>query len=240
VDRLMRTRMALRTRLEDLFGVHVGRARHGQRDGADLRRSGCAIERIFDVGANVGQSALKFRADFPRAEIHCFEPVHETFEILRRTVSGLRGVHCHELACGSADGEQTIYLTHQSNTSSLLRPADVVGAQVVKVRTLDHFAAEERIERVDLLKIDAEGYDLEVLRGARELLASARVAFVLAEVGWHPGDTRHVLFDDVRAYLAAFGFAVFGIYDQQLEWTGEPRLRYANACFSNERAFTRH
>jgi hypothetical protein len=56
---------------------------------------------------------------------------------------------------------------------------------------------------------------------------------VLAEVGFHPGDDRHVLFDHVRDYLVPFGFSVYGVYDQQLEWSGENRLRYANVCFAH-------
>jgi hypothetical protein len=48
-----------------------------------------------------------------------------------------------------------------------------------------------------------------------------------------------VLFDDAREFLMARGFHVYGFYDQNLEWSGESRLRFANVCFANEAAFQR-
>jgi hypothetical protein len=121
-------------------------------------------------------------------------------------------------------------------TSSLVRPPadELRGVEEVDVTTLDDFLAANGVSAVDLLKIDAEGYDLEVLKGAEQTLSAGRVRVVMAEVGFHPGDDRHPLFDDVRDMLVDYGFAVFGIYEQHLEWTGEPALRFANAVFCKQ------
>jgi FkbM family methyltransferase len=189
------------------------------------------------VGANVGQTALKFRIAFPKAKIYCFEPVKKTFEILKRKMNSYNTISCYQIAFGSSKGQETIYLTDQSNTSSLLKPDKKVGSEVVNICTVDGFALDNQIKRIDLLKIDTEGFDLEVLKGAQNMLSSGQIAFVLTEIGFHPGDARHVLFDEIRSYLLPMGYAVFGIYDQQLEWSGEKRLRYANVCFSKESAF---
>jgi FkbM family methyltransferase len=51
----------------------------------------------------------------------------------------------------------------------------------VSVRTIDDFCAEQAIAEIDLLKIDTEGYDLQVLEGARSLLTRGRVRFVYSE-----------------------------------------------------------
>ena len=223
---------------EKLFRIQIQRAsHHGHSDCVDIKKSGCPISLVFDVGANLGQSALKFRVAFPKARILCFEPVKATFNILKRNMAGHRGVTCHNIALGSSSVQSTIYLTDQSNTSSLVKPSTIVGSETVEVRTVDGFTSEYQIERIDLLKIDTEGFDLEVLKGAQTILSDGQVPFVLVEVGFHPGDTKHVLFDDVRSYLLAMGYAVFGIYDQQPEWSGEKHLRYANVCFSKESAF---
>jgi FkbM family methyltransferase len=236
---------SLRKRVESALRLQlVGGSFHGHRDCTDIERSGCRVSVVFDVGANVGQSADKFGAAFPNAHIHSFEPASGTFLTLTRHVTGRANVSCHHLALGSSDGRTTLYLTGASDvnsvTNSLMRPPNSVGEETVELRTIDSFASEHGIPRIDLLKIDAEGADLEVLVGARTMLASQKVAFVLTEVGFHPGDARHVLFDDVRSYLLPLGFSVFGIYDQQPEWSGEQRLRFANVCFSNERAFPGH
>lgn len=236
---------SIRKRIESALRLHiVGGSFHGHRDCTDIGRSGCRVSVVFDVGANVGQSADKFGIAFPDAHIHCFEPVSGTFLTLRRHLTGRTNVSCHRLALGSSDGPATLYLTGASDansvTNSLIRPPNPVGTETVERRTIDSFASDNGIPRIDLLKIDAEGADLDVLVGARSMFSSQKVAFVLTEVGFHPGDARHVLFDDVRSYLLPLGFSVFGIYDQQPEWSGEQRLRFANVCFSNEQAFPGH
>jgi len=207
---------------------------HGREDIADIARVGKTIATIFDVGANIGQSALKFRDAFPSSQIYCFEPVASTFSILQEAVAVDRNTSCHRLALGSAAGTAEIYVTSHDTMSSLVKPDSFQHTETVPVSTVDQFAGEHGISRIDLLKIDAEGYDLEVLRGASGMLKSGAVSFVLVEVGFYQ-DSSHVLFDDVRNLLHESGFYLFGIYDQQPEWTGENRLRYVNACFFNQR-----
>jgi FkbM family methyltransferase len=205
---------------------------HGRDDCIDIGRSGSSIRVIFDVGAHDGSSSLKFHDAFPSATIHAFEPVRHVFERLTGNVGHIPLVHCHALAMGATPGEATVYLTDHETMSSLIKPEYVRGEEKVRVGTVDEFATNQSIETIDLLKVDAEGYDLEVLRGASRLFGRGAVHFVLAEVGFTRGDRRHVLFDEVRDYLAPFGFHVYGFYDQQREWSGENRLRYANACFA--------
>jgi len=192
---------------------------------------------ILDVGANVGQSARKFREAFPEATIHCFEPVRRVFDELVAHLRQDSRTVCHRIAMGSQAGTATIYLTPHSTTSSMIAPDDSVGSETVPVTTLSDFAEREAIAKVDLLKVDAEGFDLEVLRGAESLLRSERIKFVLVEVGFTPGDQRHVLFDEVRSLLAPFGFKLFGIYDQQVEWSGPRFIRFANVCFGHTSVF---
>jgi FkbM family methyltransferase len=236
----IRARRALKRLLERLVGVRIySVGPHGRDDCTDIRAAGEPIELIVDVGANVGQSALKFRAAFPRAFIHCVEPAHATFRALAGNLAADPGVACHRVALGGESGQATLWLTAHSTTSSLLKPADPVGRETVELRTLDELAAALGIAQVDLLKVDAEGADLDVLEGAAGLLRAGRVRFVLVEVGFDPGSPAHVLFDHVRDFLLVHGFALFGLYDQTLEWSGEKRLRFANACFRYQREVRR-
>lgn len=224
--------------LENALGLRLYRVQaHGHQDWYDIRKSCCRIETIFDVGANVGQTAQRLRDAFPKATIYCFEPVRAMFEKLQKSLSGDRHMQFFQVALGSASGTGKIYLGDHPTTSSLVEPENPRGFEEVRIETIDSFCRARGIERIDLLKVDAEGFDLEVLKGAASMLTSARVAFALAEVGFHPGDMVHVLFDHVREFLMPHGFRVYGFYDQTLEWTGENRLRFANACFANEAAF---
>lgn len=210
-------------------------SKHGLSDTEDIARAVGQIESIIDVGANVGQSAIRFRAAFPKARIISLEPVQTSFEELRRRTNGLR-VECHRLALGPRNETAAIYLTRFSETNSLVKPVDdeLLGAEEVEVVTLDEFVSANHLDRIDLLKIDAEGYDLEILKGAGATLESRAIRFLMIEVGFHPGDDRHPLFDAARETLSRYDFRVFGIYGQSLEWTGDPAMRFANALFCRQ------
>ena len=207
-------------------------SRHGIEDVLDLSRLISPTGVLLDVGANIGQTAIRFRAAFPKARIISIEPVAETFAQLAARTRAF-GIERHHIALGAKSGRMTMYLTPFSVTSSLVRPPedDIRGTQEVEVVTLDQFAKLNGIGAIELLKIDAEGYDMEVIAGGSGLLSGGAVKSVLVEVGFHPGDHRHPLFDDIRNALSAYGFRVFGIYNQTPEWTGEPSIRFANAMF---------
>ena len=209
--------------------------KHGVSDVADIVRVCPSPRVVVDVGANSGQSAIRFHAAFPSARIISFEPVTSTFKALQQRTAG-HDIEIYQLAAGSQAGNGTIFLTDSTFTSSIRRPTDtdVVAEEPITIVTLDEFAVEHKISEIDLLKIDAEGYDIEVLQGGTQLLSTGKVRFVLIEVGFRRGDERHPLFDDVRDLIASYSFGLFGIYEQTLELTGEQRVRYANALFCRQ------
>ena len=101
----------------------------------------------------------------------------------------------------------------------------------------DAFCDEHRVERIAFLKIDAEGHDLEVLRGFRKMLEGMRIDLVEAEVGMNPENTRHVPFEVVKAYLERLGYRLFLIYDQarDVPFSGRVILRRSNVVFASAR-----
>jgi FkbM family methyltransferase len=229
---LLRGKAKVRLWRETLSGRRSEQSRHAVSHIADINCAGIPIRVIVDVGANVGNYALDYRSAFPEARIVCLEPVSKTFALLQKAIEGRR-IETHRLALGERRGRATIFLTPYLTTNSLIRPdeTDIRGTEEVAIETLDSLAAAHDLRKIDILKIDVEGFDLAVLQGASELMRLRRVRFILIEVGFHPGDSRHVLFDDVRSLLMPLGFRLFGIYDQSPEWSGEPRLRFANALF---------
>jgi FkbM family methyltransferase len=197
------------------------------------------IKVIFDVGANVGQSSKEFLARFQPSRIYCFEPVQDTFRILQKQLSHDSRVKMCCLALGADRGKAE--MVHCGNPGSFfLRKADdAIGSmesEPVKIDTLDHFCSENGIGFIDFLKIDTEGSDLNVLRGAANFLKAQNVSFVQVEAGMNSHNSRHVPFEAFKVFLESKGYYLFGVYDQIREWPNkEPHLRRANLLFISER-----
>ena len=224
----------IRRHLENTLGLFIEKAfRDGLSDCLDLNKSGWDISVVFDAGAHIGESASKFRATFPRARIHCFEPVKKTFDVLQKELGKFTNIAFHNLALGNNNGQEKIYLYRSSARSSLIQSNTMIGSELIEVTTVERFCRENNIEKIDILKIDTQGSELEVLKGAEHMLLAGTIPFVLVEVGFHPGVDNHVLFEDISAYLLSKGYAVYGFYDQLLENSGNRRLRCANVCFSH-------
>ena len=218
--------------LEKLTGMRLQNTRiHGRQDWLDIKNSNKPINIILDIGANVGQSAIKFHHAFPQASIHCFEPVTHLNLQLEENVKQFSNIYVYADALGAAAAKSQIYLTTHETTSSLIKPDYVKETQNVNVITVDEFLKSENISHVGLLKIDVEGLDLDVLKGAKATLEEKKVDFILVECGFYNDAPHPVSIDIIRDYLLQFGYRIFGIYDQQLAWSNSLELDYVNACF---------
>lgn len=193
-----------------------------------------AIRTIFDVGANVGQSAEQYLRHFPDADIHCFEPSKTTFRQLERNLRGRATLH--RMGFAAAPGVGHITVDGPSEMRSLIHSAEAA-TEEVELQTLDGFCESVGIQQIDFLKIDTEGYDLEVLKGAKLLLQEQRIAAIQVEAGMHPRNDRHVPFELLKSHLEEQDYLLFAIYEQAGEWTsGGPHLRRTNPVFISDRA----
>ena len=135
---------------------------------------------VFDVGANVGQSAKSFKEYFPAAKIYCFEPVPLTCKELRKNLSEYKDIKIFEIGFGSSSQRATIQIGTSSDLSSI-----VIGdytahgnSQVIELDTLTNFCAVHGVRHIDYMKIDTEGFDLEVIAGAKGLMDNHSVDFI--------------------------------------------------------------
>ncbi len=148
----------------------------------------------FDIGANKGQTIALLQRIFKQPVIYAFEPASATFADLKKRVSA-PGVHLHQLAFGERVGAAEFRNYQQSELSSFLpmnrdkaenifAQEAVVSIEAVQVETLDNFCAMHRIDHIDLLKIDTQGFELPVLRGGARLLNQGKVGAVLLELNF--------------------------------------------------------
>ncbi|MFC0406750.1 FkbM family methyltransferase [Roseomonas elaeocarpi] len=143
---------------------------------------------LFDVGANYGSYADYLARLAPTARIHAFEPHPRTFERLSRHLSG-RSVTLVQTALSDQRGELELFDFADgdgSTQASLSRDAvdmfaDRVVRHVIECTTLDAYLEQAGIDRVDFLKIDTEGFDLNVLKGAERAIRDRRIGMIQFE-----------------------------------------------------------
>lgn len=127
---------------------------------------------VVDVGSNIGYFALlESRLVGPSGKVVAIEPVPGNAELLRRNVRDNQqtNIEIYQLAIGDRNGSLPIYLSARSNWHSL-RPTPSSQTCMVTVATLDSFISEAALESVDLVRMDVEGYEIDILKGMRQVL----------------------------------------------------------------------
>jgi FkbM family methyltransferase len=145
---------------------------------------------VFDIGANIGLLTLNFGRICHQGRVVAFEPDSRNFESLEYnlTLNGFMNIQLHKLALGSRQESRVLYKLIDSNPGAnrILRDEHLneYAHEKVNVVTLDRMVEELSAQRLDLLKIDVEGFEMFVLQGAEESIRKWRpILFVeLAEV----------------------------------------------------------
>jgi FkbM family methyltransferase len=172
--------------------------------------------RVVDVGAHRGQWGEVCAGLFPKGRILSFEPVTEHYRDAARLAERFQNWEVRNVAVGEIPGSVSIHV--QGDRSSVMELAGAefsdwavgngpsLGTEIVNVETLDSLLAERGFYPVDLLKIDAEGYEREILLGARETLKQTH--HVLIEVRFYELFKGGPLFQEIHDLLAAAGFTL--------------------------------
>jgi FkbM family methyltransferase len=190
---------------------------------------------VFDVGANEGQTAEYYVRAFPCAQIYSFEPVAATYKCLVERVARWPRVRTFQLAFADRNRTARIQLVPVAGLNSLRNELSndcSSYGEVVTIRTLESFCAEQNINHIDLLKTDTEGFDLEVLKGAEAMLRARQIQFILAEVTFHPDNNYHTSFFRVAEYLHGLQYYFVDLYDHDIGLSTQPALASCNALFS--------
>jgi FkbM family methyltransferase len=147
---------------------------------------------IFDIGAHRGEYAKMVRGYGPSTRIYTFEPHPRSYQELKTLAASHRLVVLN-LACAERSGSAELFDFADANGSRVAsmdrnvfdkhfrRPCR---SYRVKTITIDRVAEDLGVDQIDLLKIDTEGTELNVLRGARQLIAAGRVGAIQFEINW--------------------------------------------------------
>jgi FkbM family methyltransferase len=182
---------------------------------------------FFDVGANAGLFAISAAKKIGGKTVFAFEPCFSTCELLKRNLAlnRLADVNVIQTALGDSVGEGVLQINVRGrdglNTLGQATHPDskVVGQENVRITTLDAFVREHNVPRVDIMKVDIEGAELMMFRGARDLLARADAPLILYEgfgsltrgFGYHPVETLW--------FLESCGYSLFVLNSETGEIT---------------------
>ncbi len=180
---------------------------------------------VIDVGANKGQFAVYARTRWPEARLICFEPIPEPRAKLLRVTRGQAEIN--DCALGAAAGEGRMHLATRTDSSSLLalgvRQKAIYGMEEsgelrVPIKRLD-VCLSTPLPRPVLLKIDVQGFELEVLKGATGLLPQIDAVYVEASyVELYEGQALH---EEIERFLIEAGFTLDGRFNTHIH-QGEP------------------
>jgi len=173
---------------------------------------------VYDIGASdgvVSKALLKLKNV---KSIHAFEPIPASFEALRKRVEGYPEIVCHNVALGDSNRPTNLHLSGNPYSSSFLPMADLHEVEFpgsgtsrdieVEVVKLDDFIATHRVPLPDVVKIDVQGFELEVLKGG--LSALERAKYCILEMSFVELYHGAPLFDAVYQFMIARGFLLRG------------------------------
>ena len=186
----------------------------------DLKRltSNNPILKIFDVGGNYGQSAVRFAQAFPEAEIYTFEPVPQLFNSLCGLTSKYSKIREFNLGFGDQKTTAIMGLADNPGANSLLIADQSDRTCEVEIHKLDDFVAENSVKCIDLLKIDVEGYEIPVIEGALETFKRGIIRYIYAECVFSSDpDEPHTRFHDLHRLLDTHGYSFICCYTESFK-----------------------
>lgn len=172
---------------------------------------------LFDVGANKGDYTKDLLNYFPISEIHAFEPIPNTFNLLH-SISLPKG-KLNNLGLGAKKEKVKMFYYPDAPTFSSLKEVTNNIYQFeeceVEITTIDDYCIENNIQRIDFLKIDVEGFEMAVLEGAKKYLANNKISAIQFEFGSNQVISRN-FFKDFYDLLNP-NFSIFRILNDGFE-----------------------
>ena len=185
---------------------------------------------IFDVGANIGQTISRFKKINIECIVHSFEPVKEDFEVLQKKFSNDKSIILNNIALGEKDCTRDLYINNLPGSSSFYKlipetqwvkerskthkndPKRVFKESVnLKMTTLDSYCEKNHILKIDILKIDTQGYEDKILQGAKRLLETKSISYIEIEIIFNDIYEKKLNFLEIEQYLIPKGYELFAI-----------------------------
>lgn len=172
---------------------------------------------IIDIGANVGLMTLQFAKLVPKGKVYSFEPTFYALERLKRNLSLNAELAKHVTVINSFVSEKSsenpgivAFSSWKVNGERGANDHPVhlgtpKAAEGVPAISLDDFAETNRLEKIDFIKIDTDGHEYEVFKGARKAIAKYKPKIIF-EIGLYVMDEKNISFDFYFNYFRDLGY----------------------------------
>ena len=194
------------------------------------------VETVFDVGAATGEFIEKYKQMFPNAQIYAFEPRKDVFQYIK---DHYKYCNSFNIALSDKIGESSFFITKNTASSSLYKPI-IEGNAIekhtsisekinVKTDTIDNFCKLNKIKRINLLKMDVQGAELDILKGATFLLENKNIDLIYTEVEFGKIYTDQPLFHHIALFLEKYNYTLYNLYNSVYQ--DNSKLFWADALF---------
>jgi len=161
---------------------------------------------IFDIGGNIGITAIYLATIFPDAKIYTFEPLPDNFEILKKNIQKYDNIEAFNIGLGSKNGNFKVYLSDDSeNFGGVSFYPDSIGNKPdsyisCEVKNINEMMEKLNVESIDLIKIDTEGAEYDILMALHEK--------ILRNTSWITGELHGNQDFELLNYLHNLGFSI--------------------------------
>lgn len=196
---------------------------------------------IIDVGANKGQSIERF-LKFHNPVIYSFEPSGDVFKILESKFKNRTNCYLYNVALGEKKSESLFfeYYNNELNSFHLINDLDVKKKREIKVPidTLDNFTEQNNLKKINLLKIDTQGYEQNVLSGSINLLRQNKIDIIEVELILGNYYDKYTSFYNIEKILKYGSYRLIAL-DRRPNVFENNKL-YFNAIYITEELYKKH
>lgn len=194
---------------------------------------------IFDVGAHEGESIDRFKNLFQNPIIHSFEPQSKIFEKLMNKKKNDKDLVLNNFALGSKEGNQEIFVNSNTAASSYLnidnkdkffKSLKTIQKEQTRIDTFDNYFNKIKVNYIDLVKIDVQGLEEEVLKGAHKSLN--KVLLIEIEIVFVNLYEKHSSFYQIENILKNYNFELYSLSSISLNKQND-RIRNLDALYYN-------
>ncbi|MGF1924652.1 MAG: FkbM family methyltransferase [Bacteroidia bacterium] len=168
----------------------------------------------FDVGANMGFYSI-WLSKFTNNKIYSFEPNKKNYDRLIENISINKGANIIANNCGLSDqsGSAKFTKSRDGENHIVLEKTDL-STETIQLQTIDEVIETNNIERIGYLKIDVEGFELNVLKGAKLCLKKKQVDIIQLEINNSIHNSHHSI-QDLVTFLESYGYPLASYHPKQ-------------------------